>query len=70
MTTEITPLPEDKVMVAAKYMAAGNMHKFAQHMGRAYLAATPTHRDAILATFGTMFALAYDVRQITEGHTQ
>jgi hypothetical protein len=70
MTTEITPLPEDKVMIAAKYMAAGNMGKFAQHMGRAYQAATPAHRDAMLATFGQMFALAYDVRQITEGPTQ
>jgi hypothetical protein len=43
------------------------MHKFAQHMGRAYLAATPAHREMILATFGQMFSLAYDVRQITEG---
>jgi hypothetical protein len=65
--TQLTPITTDQAVIAAEYMAKGHMHRFAKHMGAAFLTATPHHRDKILATFADLFALAFDTKRITEG---
>ena len=48
-------------------MASGQMGKFAKHMGAAFIAATPHHKDKLLATWHELFALGFDTQRITEG---